>query len=253
MEVFYSAWNFDHFYPILAEDTSGPCMEAWTTLSALAQATTRIRIGCMVAGILYRHPAVFANMISSLDIISNGRLEVGLGAGWNEEECNAYGIELGSMKERFDRFDEALAIIRGMLCEETTTFHGKYYQVTEARNNPPGVQQPHPPICLGGKGERRMLPAVARHAQHWNYSGFDVAGFKEKRALLNQLCTATGRDPADIMTSVHQRANTECLPALEESCHAFNEAGVDLMIFYLQAPYSPAILEPLARLAAKVG
>ena len=105
MHHFHSAWTFDHFYPINVPDTSGPCMEGWVTLTALAQATKRIRIGCMVTGTLYRHPAVLANMAATLDIISNGRLELGLGAGWNEEECTAYGIKLGTLSERFDRFD----------------------------------------------------------------------------------------------------------------------------------------------------
>lgn len=115
MDVFHSAWNFDHFYPINVPDTSGPCMEAWTTLTALAQATTRIRLGCMVTGVVYRHPALLASMISSVDIISDGRLELGIGAGWNEQECDAYGIELGTLTERFDRFDEACEVLH-LLC-----------------------------------------------------------------------------------------------------------------------------------------
>ena len=127
MEVFHSAWNFDHFYPINVPDTSGPCMEAWTTLSALAQATKRIRIGCMVSGVVYRHPALLANMMASLDIISNGRLEIGIGAGWSEEECDAYGIPLGTLTERFDRFDEACEIIHGLLTQAQTTVTGKYF------------------------------------------------------------------------------------------------------------------------------
>src|SRR5687768_3975796 len=103
--LFESAWNFDHFYPIFS-DSSGPCMEGWVTLSALAATTSRIRIGCLVTGVVYRHPAVLANMAATLDVVSEGRLELGIGAGWNEEECAAYGIELGSLKDRFDRFDE---------------------------------------------------------------------------------------------------------------------------------------------------
>src|SRR6266403_3514662 len=106
VEIFESGWTFDHFYPIFSDPT-GPCLEGWVTLTALAQATTRLRLGTLVTGILYRHPAVLANMAAALDIVSGGRLELGLGAGWNEEECAAYGIELGSLTERFDRFDEA--------------------------------------------------------------------------------------------------------------------------------------------------
>src|SRR5438477_3129802 len=118
IDIFESAWTFDHFYPIFS-DSTGPCLEGWVTLAALAQATQRLRVGVLVTGIVYRHPAVLANMAATLDIVSNGRLELGLGAGWNEEECGAYGIELGSLRERFDRFDEALEVIVKLLTDTT--------------------------------------------------------------------------------------------------------------------------------------
>src|SRR3981081_1554716 len=118
--LFESGWTFDHFYPIFS-DSAGPCMEGWITLTALAQATTRLRMGTLVTGIHYRHPAVLANMATSLDIVSHGRLELGIGAGWNEEESSAYGIELGGPKERSDRFEEACGVLVGLLSQETTT------------------------------------------------------------------------------------------------------------------------------------
>src|SRR5437868_3261210 len=145
IELFESGWTFDHFYPIFS-DSTGPCMDGWTTLIALLQATKRVRGGVLVTGIVYRHPAILANMVAAADIISNGRLELGLGAAWNEEECRAYGIELGSLKQRFDRFDEALEVITSLLENETTTFNGRYFQLTDARNEPKPVQKPHPPI-----------------------------------------------------------------------------------------------------------
>src|SRR4029077_2808844 len=114
IEGYQAGWTFDHFYPILS-DSSGPFLEGWTTLIALAQATNRLRLGTLVTGVHHRHPAVLANMAAALDIISNGRLELGVGAGWNEEESGAYGIELGSIKERFDRFEEALEVLTGLL------------------------------------------------------------------------------------------------------------------------------------------
>jgi F420-dependent oxidoreductase-like protein len=251
MEVFHSAWNFDHFYPINVPDTTGPCMEAWVTLSALAQATSRIRLGCMVTGVVYRHPALLANMVSSLDIISDGRLELGIGAGWNEEECDAYGIELGTLTERFDRFDEACEILHSMMTKEVTNFSGKYFNLTDARNNPPPVQKPHPPICIGGNGEKRTLPNVARWAQHWNYAAFDFDGWVAKKAVLDGICRDIGRDPNEIMTSIHQ--SSENLDELEENCARFNEAGLDLMLFYIPPPHNPAILEDLAGIAQRVG
>ncbi len=198
IELFESAWNFDHFYPIRG-DSTGPCLEAWVTLTALAQATRRLRLGTLVTGIHYRHPAVLANMVATLDIVSGGRLELGIGAGWNEEESGAYGIELGSPRERSDRFEEACGVLIGLLSQETTTFTGKYFQLTEARCNPKPVQQPHPPICIGGSGERRTLRTVARFAQHWNFVGGTVDDFRAEarrtlRALLGHRAGSRG-DP----------------------------------------------------------
>ena len=121
VELFDTAWNFDHFYPLLG-DKEGPCLEAWVTLSALAQATSRIRIGCMVNGVPYRHPALVADMVASLDIVSGGRLELGLDAAWNQQEAEAYGIDLLPMGQRMDRFEEAVEVIDRLLRDELTTF-----------------------------------------------------------------------------------------------------------------------------------
>jgi len=136
--LFESAWNWDHFYP-LTPDYAGPNFEAWTMLAAMAQATRRIRIGCQVTGMIYRHPAVLANMAATVDIISGGRLELGLGAGWNQMECDAYGIDLPPLKERFDRFDEGVEAIVRLLSQTTTTFAGQYVKLTEARCEPKPV------------------------------------------------------------------------------------------------------------------
>jgi len=246
IDVFESAWTFDHFYPIFS-DSSGPCMEGWTVTTALAQATSRLRIGLLVTGMVYRHPAVLANMAATLDIISGGRLELGLGAGWNEEECGAYGIELGTLKERFDRFDEALEVIVGLLSETTTTFHGDHYTLTEARCEPKPLQRPHPPICIGGTGERRTLRSTARHAQHWNWPGGPVEAWAAKRDVLVERCAEIDRDPAEITTSTHLRYDPAGGPAaLASDAAAFADAGLDLGIVYLPPPHTPAVLGPIA-------
>ena len=138
IEVFESGWTFDHFYPIFS-DSTGPCLEGWTTLTALAQATKRLRVGVLVTGIHYRHPAVLANMAAALDIVSNGRLELGIGAGWNEEESGAYGIELGSIKERFDRFEEACEVLTSLLVEGDDDIRR---QVLPAQGRPQRAQGP---------------------------------------------------------------------------------------------------------------
>jgi F420-dependent oxidoreductase-like protein len=197
IDVFESAWNFDHFYPIFADPT-GPCLEAWTMLAAMAQATTRIRIGCQVTGMIYRHPAVLANMAATVDIVSNGRLIIGLGAGWNQEECDAYGIHLPPLKERFDRFDEGTEALVRLLSDTVTTFDGRYVQLRDARCEPKPVQRPHPPIAIGGNGEKRTLRTVARFAQHWNAIASDTAAWQAKRDVLLRHCADLGRNPAEI-------------------------------------------------------
>jgi F420-dependent oxidoreductase-like protein len=250
IELFESGWTFDHFYPIFSDPT-GPCMEGWVTLTALAQATRRLRVGVLVTGIVYRHPAVLANMAATLDIVSNGRLELGIGAGWNEEECEAYGIELGSLRERFDRFDEACEVIIGLLTNTTTTFDGTYFQLRDARCEPKAVQTPHPPICIGGGGEKRTLRAVARYAQHWNVPGGSVEDFTRKLEILKGHCADVGRDVGDITTSTHLRLGTDGDPGpVAEQAAAFAEAGMDLGIVYLPPPQSPRVLEPLAQALA---
>jgi F420-dependent oxidoreductase-like protein len=247
IELFESAWTFDHFYPIFSDD-KGPCMEAWTTTTALAQATERIRVGVMVTGNVYRHPAVLANMVASTDIISNGRLELGLGAGWNEEECDAYGIELGSLKERFDRFDEALEVIHKLLTEEEADFDGKYYKLTAARNEPKPVQKPRPPFVIGGLGEKRTLRSVAKWGDHWNFPGGGVDVFTSKRDVLAKHCADIGRDVNEIVTSTHLRmTDPNDFGAMVDEAAALGEAGLDLGVVYLPPPHTPAVLEPLAK------
>jgi F420-dependent oxidoreductase-like protein len=241
IELFESGWSFDHFYPIFS-DSHGPCLEGWTTLAALAQATHRLRLGLMVTGIHYRHPAVLANMAAAVDIVSGGRLELGIGAGWNEEESGAYGIPLGSPGERSDRLEEACQVLIGLLSQETTTFHGRHYQLTEARNEPKGPQRPVP-LCIGGSGERRTLRTAARYAQHWNFVGGTPAEFAHKRDVLYEHCAAFGRDPKEITLSSHVALGPggEVGPAIETAA-ALGEQGLDLAIFQLRPPHTPAVL-----------
>ncbi len=246
IEVYESGWTFDHFYPIFA-DPAGPCLEGWTTLTALAQATTRLRLGVLVTGIHYRHPAVLANMAAALDVISGGRLELGIGAGWNEQESAAYGIELGTLTERFDRFEEACQVIIGLLSQPTTDFDGKFYQLTAARNEPKGPQRPHPPICIGGSGEKRTLRIAARYAQNWNFVGGTAAEFARKRDVLKAHCAEVGRNPKEILLSAHLRLSDDRgSRGVIEDAIALGAQGLDLAIVYLPLPHDPAVLEPLA-------
>jgi len=228
-------WNFDHFYPIYG-DSSGPCLESWVTLSAIAQATSRIRVGCMVNGAHYRHPAVIANMASGLDIISGGRFQLGLGAGWNQEESGAYGIHLGSLTERFNRFDEAIAVIASLLHEEKTTFHGEYFSLDEALNNPKGPQEMLP-ICIGGTGEKRTLPNVAKYASHWNLPSYDQSLFANKLNSLKIYCDALERDVNQIKISTHVFVEeTSDEETIIEQLRIQRKAGINQSIIYFQPP-----------------
>ncbi len=251
IELFESGWTFDHFYPIRGDHT-GPCLEGWITLTALAQATRRLRMGTLVTGIHYRHPAVLANMAATLDIVSGGRLELGIGAGWNEEESGAYGIELGTPRERSDRFEEACEVLTGLLSpQETTTFKGSYYQLTDARCDPKPIQQPHPPICIGGSGEKRTLRTAARFAQHWNFVGGTPEQFRQKRDVLYQHCADIGRDPAEILLSSHVIYAGD--PAeTAASAAALGEVGVQLAIVTMQPPHTVAALEGLASALSEI-
>ena len=252
IDLFESGWTFDHFYPIFS-DSTGPCLEGWTTLAALAQATTRLRLGVLVTGIHYRHPAVLANMAATLDIVSGGRLEIGLGAGWNEEESGAYGIELGTPSERSDRFEEGCEVIVNLLSQQTTSFSGKYYQLRDARCEPKPVQQPHPPICVGGNGERRTLRTAARFAQHWNFLGGTPEEFARKRDVLHEHCAAIGRDPKEILLSSHVRLDPSGDPGpVVDAAAALGAEGMDLAIVILPPPHDPRVLAPLAEALAKL-
>ena len=248
IDFYESGWTFDHFYPIFS-DSTGPCLEGWTTTTALAQATERLRVGVLVTGMPYRHPAVLANMAATLDVISGGRLELGLGAGWNQEESSAYGIELhATLTDRFDAFDEGVEAIIGLLTNETTTLAGRFVQLTDARCEPKPVQQPHPPIVIGGSGPRRTLRSVARYAQHWNFPGGTAEFFLEKREVLAKHCAAIGRDVEEIVTSTHLRLpENGDISALVDQTEQMAEAGLSYGIITFGAGHTPDVLEPVAQ------
>jgi F420-dependent oxidoreductase-like protein len=251
IELFESAWNWDHLYP-LRGDPRGTSLEAWTTLSALAQATNRIRIGCMVTGMHFRHPAITASMSATLDHISGGRSYLGLGAGWFESEAEANGIELGSITDRLDRFEEGLEVIVSLLTREETTFRGKHYRLEGARCDPKPVQKPHPPIVIGGTGRRRTLKAVARWAQMWDALRADPQEWQELHEVLLEHCSGVGRDPGEITCSVHISYSNADDPSelADRAAQRFGQ-GVDLVVFTMASPYDVSMVEPLARALAE--
>ena len=249
IELFESGWTFDHFYPLFGDSTED-CLEGWISLTALLQETKRIRGGVLVTGMLYRHPAVLANMASTLDITSNGRLELGIGAGWNEEECEAYGIELGSMEERFDRFEEGMEVVTQLLKQDRSTFKGNWYSLQDAMNNPKGPQNPLP-ICIGGGGLRRTIPAVAKYAHHWNYGTqtMSLEDFKMRHNVFLKACEKEGRDPDDILISTMLRYDGDAQATVQQA-REYEEAGVKLGIVSIPKDKSPEIVEEIAEILA---
>lgn len=245
IELFESGWTFDHFYPLFGDSTED-CLEGWISLTALLHETQRLRGGVLVTGMIYRHPAVLANMAATLDVTSGGRLELGVGAGWNEEECTAYGIDLGTMDERFERFEEGVEVLHLLLTRDRSDFEGRWYRLTDAMNNPKPVQDPLP-ICIGGSGLRRTIPAAARWAQHWNYGSptMNVEDFTMRHRVFVDACEAVGRDPGDITVSSIVRYSPDAAVMVAEA-RGFAEAGVDLGIVSVPKDADPAVVADIA-------
>jgi len=189
----------DHFYQIVGVGPeTDPMLEAYSTLGALSQRTSRVRLGALVTGVTYRNPAMLAKTVTTLDVVSGGRALLGIGAAWNEDEHLGYGFDFPRVGERMDRLDEALTIIRAMFSEERPTFDGKHYRIHDALNVPRPIQPGGPKILVGGGGEQRTLRIAAKHADmtHWFPLGFDV--LRRKNDLLERYCEEIGRDPATI-------------------------------------------------------
>jgi F420-dependent oxidoreductase-like protein len=238
-------WNWDHFYP-LTGDLHGPNFEGWTMLSAMAALTSRIRVGCQVTAMPYRHPAVLANMAATVDHVSSGRLILGIGAAWNEMECNAYGFPLPPLKERFDRFDEGIEVLTRLLSSTVSNYSGEYFTLTDARCEPKPLQQPYPPITIGGSGPKRTLRAAARWASEWNGSVQEPARFAELREILRGHCEDLGRDFSSITCSCLIRWDGGDHGALLTTLAGWRDAGADLAVIGLPAHAKPESLSALA-------
>ncbi len=197
-----SAWLFDHFVPI-SGDPAGPCFEGWTLLAALAAQTRRLHAGCLVTSAVYRPPAVLAKMGATLDVVTGGRLEMGIGAGWFEGEARAYGLPFPPTGERLARLDEAIQVIRLLWTNEVSDFAGKYYTLAGARCAPKPVQQPAPAIWVGGQGEKVTLRITAQRADGWDTDMLPLDLYRHKLDVLGEHCQKAGRDPASIRKMIH--------------------------------------------------
>jgi F420-dependent oxidoreductase-like protein len=195
-----SLWRSDHFFSLMGQPER-PALECWTSLTALAGRTRRIRFGPLVSPMTFRHPALLARMAAAVDGLSDGRLVLGVGAGWNDAEHEAFGIRLPPLKERFDRLEEGIGVIRALWTGGPVDFDGRYYALHGAAAYPRPVQQPAPPLLIGGDGEVRLLRIVAQYADEWNSHAPGVDAYRAKRARLLEHCRAVGRDPDAIRRS----------------------------------------------------
>jgi F420-dependent oxidoreductase-like protein len=223
-------WLTDHFVTGFgtAFGSEGPYFEGWTTLAAVAQATSRLRIGVLVSGNTYRHPAVLAKQATTVDHISGGRLEFGLGGAWHVYEHEVFGIPFLTTKERLDRLDEAAELIKKLWTEDRPTFEGKYYQLKAPPYNPANLQKPHPPILIGGAGEKRTLRTVARFADVANIS-FNQAHpdtVRHKFEVLDGHCRDIGRDP----TGIRRTVQVLCMMGADEAAVQRMVQGMSAML-----------------------
>jgi F420-dependent oxidoreductase-like protein len=273
---FDSAWNFDHFMPILGADIDGACLEGWTMLAALAADTSRIRIGTLVTGNTYRNPALLAKMATTVDHISKGRVYLGIGAAWFGEEHDAYGFPFYTDRERAERLDEALQVITKLWTEDHPSFAGKFYTLKNAPFAPKPVQQPHPPILIGGQGKQWIMPLVGRYAQVWNAPlRLTPDDIRERVTIIKDECRRIGREPCDVEVSAFlvlykisdiplagpvlrlgARMLTEkeiarnvlagSATEIAEKIRTFVDAGVTHVIVNIQPPYDRELLRRFA-------
>ena len=192
-----SLWVYDHFYPIFSPDPAGPCLEGWTLLSALSQNTKRARIGALVNGNTYRNPTLTAKMAATLDNVSGGRLNLGLGAGWFEAEHRSLGFDFKTVGGRLQALDESCRIIKGMFSQEKTTLKGKHYNVVDAVCNPKPMQK-NLPLMIGGHGEKTLLKIVARYGDMWNMTNADAAEMKRLIGVIERHGDTVGRNTDEI-------------------------------------------------------
>jgi F420-dependent oxidoreductase-like protein len=197
-----SIWVYDHFHthPVVKQEST---FEAWTLMAALAAVTERARLGQMCTCALYRPPSMLAKMAANVDVISGGRLDVGIGAGWSRKEFEAYGYPYPSDGERLDMLEEAVQVLKAMWTEDEATFIGKHYGVEGAINRPKPLQQPHPPLWIAGGGEKRTLRIVAEYGDFSNF-GDDLDDFRHKSEILQGHCETVGRDFGEIGRSCHR-------------------------------------------------
>jgi F420-dependent oxidoreductase-like protein len=236
-----AVWLNDHLYPPRS-DASLPIFDPYPLLAGCAAVTERVRFGVMVTANTFRHPAVLAKMAVTIDEMSGGRLELGIGAGWLESEHRAFDIPLPSLTERFDRLEETFAILDGLFTQERFTHEGRFYTIRDAVFEPKPVQKPRIPFVVGGDGPRRTMPLAARWADQWNFPDFGegVVRFRERHELLQELCDDIGRDASEIEVSVQIRYPNDLAKAVDQALE-YVEAGADHILVTFMPPSDTAL------------
>lgn len=236
------AWLYDHLMPIFG-DPNGPTHEGWTLLAALAAQTRRLRIGVMVTSNRFRPPAVLAKIATTVDVVSGGRLDFGIGVGSRpshpiaRREYEAHGLPYHDTEHALGNFAEACTVIRRLWTEtEPFDFHGDYVQLTGAFGNPKPVQRPHPPILIGGRSSA-TLRVAAEHADLWNIPGGDIEDAARRSALLDRYCKEIGRDPASITRSIHLNVDYDQPGACRTAISEATDAGFRHIVLGLPSPY----------------
>jgi F420-dependent oxidoreductase-like protein len=235
---FTGVWLFDHFTALYG-DPDGPCLEAWSLLAALAAATDRVRLGTLVSGVTYRHPSMLAMQAITVDHVSDGRLDLGLGAAWHAGEHQRLGFDFPPAGERIDRLEEAVEVIRLLMTTDGATLQGRHYRLQDAWYRPRPVQQPHPPLWIGAAGGRRMLPFAARVADVWHTFG-EPEELAARSRLLDEHAERAGRDPATIgrATSV---SLSQPLDAVRRDVELRLELGFDQLVVSWPAEGRPQV------------
>jgi F420-dependent oxidoreductase-like protein len=252
---FASIWVMDHFFQIQyvgpAED---PMLEGYSALSYLAGVTQRARLGTLVTGVIYRYPGILLKTVTTLDVISGGRANLGIGAGWYEREARGLGVPFPPLKERFERLEETLQIAYQMWSDEVGPYHGSHYQLEETLNSPQALSKPHPPIMIGGMGEKKTLQLVAQYANACNlfaYPGGDV--IRHKLDVLQRHCEDVGRDYQEIertaLGTVNLAPDGMTVEQVIGLCHELSDAGIQHLIFNMPNVYE---IKPLETFGEKI-
>jgi F420-dependent oxidoreductase-like protein len=247
-----SLWVMDHFFQIrMVGAPEEPMLEGWTALAFAAAQTERITLGTLVTGTHYRHPGVLVKTATTLDVLSGGRAWLGIGAGWNEEESRGLGIPFPSTSERFERLEQTLQIALQMWAGDESSYTGKHYRLQRPLNSPPAVRRPHPPILIGGGGEKKTLRLVARYADACNL--FDTPELPHKLEVLREHCEREGRDQSEIeKTALHALLADATVDQAVDAVGRLAGEGIDHVIFSRPAAHQSGAVTMLAEVVAQV-